>query len=1228
MRIQIGRALATLLPGIALAIGLGSCATDSSTPLEQAGVEIEITPSSLEGTLDVEYGGASGGVVFRVKGSSAADLYYWTVMDNDAEDGDPNELTMPPGLLRVPNDPIVPTAVASNTLAIRGIPTACGSYPITLVVHNYPQHEQILLRTIAIEVGGPTCPPPVITNSSLVFFQDFQNDRRLGVSGGTPPFTWQALSPLPNQISLNSQTGVLSGRPTSSGTFQITVRVTDSEFRTHDKPLSLEIKVVTAADFTGTWSGVLTKGFLVAAGQSGPTFTNVTGQRLSLLFQDPVSNGTTQVSSIDQGTLGATVLTGMEFSLEPGPFPGLWNGAISTLGWHLGCDPLPTGQLQCIGHSFNGPQYNAEVVLTKIDADTEDTTAPQIQTSSPSDGQQNVQSFEVSVTFDEAMSGSASVLLSGGTGNVGPPAFVPNDPTTVKIPLVNVQDDTPYTLTLNPSGQNGFKDVAGNALATTSINFRTGILTPVTLSVFAEGAGNGTVASGPPGIQCGLSNDDCSADFSVGRVVTLTAIPAFGSEFVGWTGASCPGVGSCVFTMNASLTVGARFEPIPTYALTVNPNGTGGGSVASNDGGIDCGSDCEHSYMRGTTVTLQVVPDSTSTFQGWSGACAGVTVSSSCNVTMDAAKTVTATFNAFPNFTLTVNSAGSGGGTVSAEVAGSPIPLNCSGSTCTASLASGTSVSLTGAPNGASSFGGWTGDCTSNDTCSVTMTANRTVIATFTTLPSYTLTVILDGSGIGTVSATVAGSALPLNCSGSTCTASLISGTSVSLTASPNGTSSFAGWSGDCTGISICSVSMTAARNVTATFSTLPSYTLTVTSAGTGTGTVNATVGGSPVSLNCSGSTCSTSLISGTSVTLTASPNGTASFGGWSGDCSGATCSVSMTAARSVTATFTALPTYVLTVNLAGSGGGTVSATVSGSAVSLPCSGSTCTGSFVSGTAVTLTATSNGTSSFVGWTGDCAGSSCTVSMTAARTVTATFNALASHLLTINRAGTGTGSFTATVGGSSVPLSCSGSTCTVSFVNGTAVAVVTTPAGGSTFDGWTGAGCSGTGACNVTMTAALTVTATFTASNIPVANPLTFRFSRRQPFTPITQFRYLVTLTGSSPVPGPLTFRITRFPGHRDVTQWDGALPGATYTRVDPVTGALTALYVATASEQSVVNQTTGVITGAPIYVYVPNICHDIFVQDTFEFIVIDSDGNESLPATVTMNSTTPGCSHG
>ncbi|MFN4320364.1 MAG: InlB B-repeat-containing protein, partial [Aquificaceae bacterium] len=85
--------------------------------------------------------------------------------------------------------------------------------------------------------------------------------------------------------------------------------------------------------------------------------------------------------------------------------------------------------------------------------------------------------------------------------------------------------------------------------------------------------------------------------------------------------------------------------PPSTYTLTVTKQGTGSGTVTSSPAGINCGSDCSEAYNSGTVVTLTATPATGSTFGGWSGACSSCGNNTTCQITMDANKTCTATFN-------------------------------------------------------------------------------------------------------------------------------------------------------------------------------------------------------------------------------------------------------------------------------------------------------------------------------------------------------------------------------------------------------------------------------------------------------------------------------------------------------------------------------------------------------------------------------------------------------
>ena len=323
------------------------------------------------------------------------------------------------------------------------------------------------------------------------------------------------------------------------------------------------------------------------------------------------------------------------------------------------------------------------------------------------------------------------------------------------------------------------------------------------LIVRLEGTGSGVVSSTPAGIACG---SDCAESFSHGTVVTLTAAPAAGSTFAGWTGA-CTGTGACTVTMDGAKTVTATFAA-NTYALTVTLAGNGSGSVSSTPAGIACGSDCAESFSQGTVVTLTAAPASGSTFAGWTGACTGT---GACTVTMDGAKTVTATFAAI-TYALTVTLSGTGSGSVSSTPAG----IAC-GADCAESFSQGTVVTLTATPGTGSTFTGWTGACAGTGTCTVTMNGARSVTATFAA-NTYALSVTRAGNGSGTVSSTPAGIAC-----GADCAESFSHGTVVTLAATPGTGSTFNGWTGACTGTGACTVTMDGAKSVTATFTRVPS---------------------------------------------------------------------------------------------------------------------------------------------------------------------------------------------------------------------------------------------------------------------------------------------------------------------------------------------------------------------------------------------------------------------
>jgi len=159
------------------------------------------------------------------------------------------------------------------------------------------------------------------------------------------------------------------------------------------------------------------------------------------------------------------------------------------------------------------------------------------------------------------------------------------------------------------------------------------------VTVAKAGTGSGTVTG--TSINCGGS---CTAPLALGTAVTLTAKPASNATFSGWTGDCAGALATCTFNISGENNVTATFT-----AVASGGGGGGGGSVTAfkisiskNGKGTVTANPAASSYASGTAVTLTATPDIGQPWVGWGGACSGT--STTCTLTMDADKSVTANF--------------------------------------------------------------------------------------------------------------------------------------------------------------------------------------------------------------------------------------------------------------------------------------------------------------------------------------------------------------------------------------------------------------------------------------------------------------------------------------------------------------------------------------------------------------------------------------------------------
>ncbi|HEX7245611.1 MAG TPA: hypothetical protein VF245_08610 [Solirubrobacterales bacterium] len=327
------------------------------------------------------------------------------------------------------------------------------------------------------------------------------------------------------------------------------------------------------------------------------------------------------------------------------------------------------------------------------------------------------------------------------------------------------------------------------------------------------------------------------------------------------------------------------------------------------------------------------------------------------------------------------------------------------------------------------------------------------------------LSVSKSGSGSGTVTSEPEG----ISC-GVTCSAEFAEGETVTLTAKAAVGSSFAGWSGACSGTGSCKVTMSEAKSVTASFEEGGGgpvfHTLKVTVSGEGE--VSADSGTISGCTSSGGASCEGQYEEGAKVTLTETPTPGNLFTGWEtpqcDESTATTCAVTIGSAdEAVAASFEAEPEeegIPLTVSVEGPG------TVTSDKGLISCS-PFCSDEYAEGTKVTLTASPNEGSLFMAWkhcdSGGVNGRQCTVTMSKAKEVSAVF--ATAHALTLTKAdGSGPGKLTAS-GGISCPYACEHASSLLK--EGTAVTITQTPARHFHFAGWEG-DCSGTGSCEVSM----------------------------------------------------------------------------------------------------------------------------------------------------------------
>lgn len=434
-----------------------------------------------------------------------------------------------------------------------------------------------------------------------------------------------------------------------------------------------------------------------------------------------------------------------------------------------------------------------------------------------------------------------------------------------------------------------------------------------------------------------------------GATATSCSVRVQLTLLAGGTAVDAQSVGPFTLTGGSSLTVSPGVSFVAVATIQVVPV-TGAAPAAGAAARVVLGAplaltarvlDANSNALTGRTVRWSSTTPAVATVDSLSGVVTPVAVGSTSITATVAGQTGTFPVKVVspPNAIAVTVGAGSGSGSITSTPNGIAcrVANGAASGTCTFPFASDSAVTLTATPDAGSSFSGWDGDCKAAgaaSTCVVTpataLSAKVTFLSTRATTTALTLSTA--GAGGGLVTSTQAGASGTISChriggqtAGATCSTQYATGTQVTLTATPDVLSTFAGWSGACTSSGpTCVVTLGTTEAVpVATFAASPTANgVSVAPAGNGAGSLTITT--SVTSAPCTrdqvnrpdGGTCiapwNPTAIPPAGAIITAIPASGSQFKNWlgcpPGKDSGTTCTVSPNGVFAVAAVFEPTP--------------------------------------------------------------------------------------------------------------------------------------------------------------------------------------------------------------------------------------------------------------------------------------------------------------------------------
>lgn len=273
--------------------------TDSESPAKTASQALSITISAT--TLNITTTSLPAGVINQgynanLAASGGVSPYTWAISSG----------TLPTGL------------TLSSNGAITGTPTVLGTSNFTVqVTDSETPAAQSTTANLSITINN-SAPVSVTTTSGQLptgVVNTTYPGATLQASGGTQPYTWSITSgSLPAGLTLNTSTGAITGAPTTSGTSNFTVKVTDSSSPHGTATANLSITVNAALTITTTSmpNGSVSTAYNVnvnSSGGIGPYTWSITSGSLPAGISLGSSNGSSVTISGTPTTTGTSNFT-------------------------------------------------------------------------------------------------------------------------------------------------------------------------------------------------------------------------------------------------------------------------------------------------------------------------------------------------------------------------------------------------------------------------------------------------------------------------------------------------------------------------------------------------------------------------------------------------------------------------------------------------------------------------------------------------------------------------------------------------------------------------------------------------------------------------------------------------------------------------------------------------------------------------------------------------------